>query len=273
MKPALAQVCTLNTPFQQDIEDYAAGKCSAVEIWLGKLETYLESHTVDDVKRLLDEHEMDCPVASFQGGLLSSQGDFRRESWEHFGRRLPILRELGVSTLVIAGDVFGEVEPTLLERTQMSLRQAAELAGQHGVRLAVEFQAGATLGNNLQTMAWLVDQAASPNLGLCLDVFHYYLGPSKAEDLAYVSSDNLFHVQLSDLAGQARELATDGDRILPGDGDFYLEPLLERLRQIEYAGHISVELMNQQIWQVPARSFSEIAMTALRKVLGQASMG
>ncbi len=112
-----------------------------------------------------------------------------------------------------------------------------------------------------------------PSLGLCFDVFHYYSGPSKFEDLAYLSTENLFHVQLSDVAGQPRELVSDGDRILPGDGDFQLAPIIDHLRAIGYAGAVSVELMNPSIWQVPPRQFGEIAMTALRKVLGQASMG
>jgi sugar phosphate isomerase/epimerase len=80
-------------------------------------------------------------------------------------------------------------------------------------------------------------------------------------------------VQLCDLAGAARELATDSDRVLPGDGDILLAPMIDRLRQINYAGYVSVELMNPQIWQVPPLSFGEIAITALRKLLGQAQMG
>ncbi|HEX4149123.1 MAG TPA: sugar phosphate isomerase/epimerase, partial [Pirellulales bacterium] len=150
---------------------------------------------------------------------------------------------------------------------------AAQAAGEQGLRLALEFQAHSTLGNNLQTAAALVGDVASPQLGLCLDVFHYYAGPSKFEDLAYLSPANLFHVQFSDLTDVARETATDGDRILPGDGDFQLGPIVEALTAIGYADYVSVELMNPQIWQVPARQFGEIAMTALRKVLGQASMG
>jgi sugar phosphate isomerase/epimerase len=125
----------------------------------------------------------------------------------------------------------------------------------------------------LQTAVALVADVGSPHLGLCLDAFHYYAGPSKAEDLAYLTPDNLFHVQLCDLAGVPRELATDADRVLPGEGDFQLEPIVERLRAIGYAGYVSVELMNPQIWRIPPLQFGEVAMTALRKVLGQASMG
>jgi 2-keto-myo-inositol isomerase len=154
----------------------------------------------------------------------------------------------------------------------VSLDQAAEKAATFGVRVALEFQAAAKLPNNLQTAASMVAQVGHPLLGLCFDVFHYYTGPSKAEDLNYLSSDNLFHVQLCDLAGAAREVAADSDRVLPGDGDIPLEPIVARLREINYAGYVSVELMNPQIWQVSPRSFGEIAMTALRKTLGLASM-
>ncbi len=45
MIPALSQVCSLPALFEKDIEDYAAGQCRAIEIWLTKLETFLQTHT------------------------------------------------------------------------------------------------------------------------------------------------------------------------------------------------------------------------------------
>ena len=273
MQPALSQICSLNSPFETDIEDYAAGQCRAIELWFGKLETYLQRHSLDDVRRLLGDHEVAAPVASYQGGLLTSQGEAREQHWQSFLRRLDVCRQLGVGTVVVAADIGGPLTQQDIERVQASLREAAQQAERHAVRLALEFQGRAALANNLQTAAALVGAVGSPHLGLCLDVFHYYIGPSKFEDLDYLNGENLFHVQLSDLAGQSRELAVDADRILPGDGDFQLAPLIERLRTIGYSGLVSVELMNPQIWQVPARQFGEIGMTALRKLLGQASMG
>jgi 4-hydroxyphenylpyruvate dioxygenase len=272
MLPCLAQICTLNAPFEQDIADYAAGQCKAVELWFGKLETFLESHAVDDVKRLLDEHEMAAPVASFQGALLTSQGEARHLAWEHFEKRLALCRNLAVRTIVVAGDVMQPLNQQDFDRLMMSLEQAAERATTYGVRVALEFQANAKLPNNLQTATSLVAQINHPLLGLCVDAFHYHTGPSKPEDLNHLTGDNLFHVQVCDLAGTAREMATDSDRVLPGDGDIALRPILERLREINYTGYVSVELMNPQIWQVSPRSFGEIAMTALRKTLGLASM-
>ncbi len=273
MLPALSQVCSLNSPFDRDIDEYAAAKCAAIELWLGKLETYLEGHSVDDVRRLLETHEIAAPVASFQGGLLASQGEARKVHWEHFERRLDLCQSIGVQTIVVAGDIPPPLDEQVVDRVRMSLGLAADRAAEHDMRVAFEFQSNAALANNLQTAAALVAECARPTLGLCLDAFHWYVGPSKTEDLAYLSSENLFHVQLSDLAGVVRELAVDGDRVLPGDGDLPLDAIVESLRQIGYAGVVSVELMNPQIWQIPALQFGEIAMTALRKVLGLASMG
>ncbi len=272
MKPALSQICSLDSPFEKDIEDYAAGQGRAIEIWLTKLETYLQSHSIDDVRRLVDRHEVTLPVASYQGGLLDSQGEKRNEAWSLFTSRLVLCQQLGIGTIVVACDVGAPFKPTAVERIRKSLEQAAQLAADHGRRIALEFQAKSGFANNLQSAAALVAEVASPQLGLCLDVFHYYVGPSKPEDLAYLSNDNLFHVQLCDLAGVPREFATDSDRVLPGDGDIMLEPILNHLQVIGYDGHVSIELMNPQIWRIPALQFGEIAMKSLRKILGQAAM-
>jgi 2-keto-myo-inositol isomerase len=272
MKPALSQVCSLNASFEQDVADYAAGKCPSIELWTGKLDAYLEKHSTDELRRLLEQHEVTAPVASFQGGLLASQGEFRASHWDGFSKRLVQCRELAIGTLVVAADVAGPLSQQDVDRVQVSLSQAAEQAGRHGVRLALEFQSRAAFINNLQTAAALVAETASPHLGICLDAFHYYVGPSKSQDLAYLSPENLFHVQLCDLSGVAREFATDADRILPGDGDLPLAELVARLTEIDYRGCVSVELMNPQIWHIGPLQFGEIAMTALRKLLGQASM-
>ena len=272
MIPTISQVCCLNSSFEKDIEDFAAGHCGSVEVWLTKLENYLQSNSLADVRSLLAIFEMAAPVASFQGGLLTSQGERRKEAWDLYTRRLELCRELQIGTIVVACDIAAPLNQQTLERVQVSLTQVAQEAGRRGLRAALEFQAASALGNNLQTAAALVNEVGSPHLGICFDAFYFYIGPSKLEDLGYLTQQNLFHVQVCDLADTPRELASDSDRILPGEGDIPLAPIVEHLRRIDYRGCVSLELLNPQLWQVPARQLGEIGMTCLRKLLGQASM-
>ncbi len=272
MIPTLAQVCTLPADLAQEVEDYSAGQCRSIELWFGKIESALDTISVPALRQLFERQTIATPVASYQGGLLTSQGDARREHWSLFEKRLILCHELGVQTIILAGDILPPLTQTDLERVQVSLQQAATLAAAQGLRIAFEFQAQAAIANNLQTAVSMISEIGAPNLGICFDLFHYYCGPSKPEDLGLLTNDNLFHVQLCDLLGVAREFATDSDRIVPGDGDIQLQPVIEHLKAIDYRGPVSLELMNPQIWQVSPRSFGEIAMTALRKVLGQAQM-
>lgn len=267
MKPCLSQVCSLNSSFETDVADYAAGQCLAIEVWLTKLETYLETHTIDDARALLEKHQVSTPVASFQGGLLTSQGERRKQAWQLFDQRLDLCQKMGIGILIVAADVGKPLRQEDIQRVRMSLEQVAQQAGPRQLRVALEFQARSAFCNNLQTAAALIAEVGSPHLGLCLDLFHFYVGPSKQEDLEHLSVDNLFHVQLADLADVPRELATDSDRILPGDGDMKLDTIMQHLRHMKYDGHVSIELMNPQIWQINPRQFGEVGMSALDKVM------
>ena len=272
MKPALSTVCSLDSGLETILDDYAAGHCDAVDLWLGHAETYLESHGPGELKGLFESRGITAVAASFQGGLLTSQGDARREHWSHFESRLGLLRELAIPVLVVAGDAFGPLTPQDLSRLSVSLSEAATRAADAGVRLALEFDARASFPNNLQSAVALVEDVGHPNLGVCLDWFHFSVGPSKPLDLYLLSRETLAHVQLSDTADVPREMATDADRILPGEGSSPPDELVQRLVEIGYAGAVSVELHNPRLWRVPPRQFGEIAMTSLRTLLGHASM-
>ena len=273
MKPAVSQVCTLNASFAEDIEDYAAGHCLTIEVWLTKLEEHLKSNSIDEVKRLLEDNGVTTPVASLQGGLFTPESDASRETWQHFEQRLAVCEQLGMQTIVVAGDIGAKPTAEQLQLIQQSLAKMGEAAARHNVRVAIEFQSSAVFANNLETAAAVISECAHESVGICLDVFQLWTGPSRLGDLAYLTSENLFHVQVCDLAGVPRELASDADRILPGEGDLPLSAIIDHLRSINYEGCVSIELMNPQIWQVPPRQFGEVAITAARRLLGMADMG
>jgi sugar phosphate isomerase/epimerase len=269
MKPCISQATTLSTPFEADLPAYARAGWSAVELWLTKLETYLEAHTVAEAKSLLDGEGLTPAAAAAQGGLLLARGAEREAHWEHFRRRLGLLAELGVPTLVVAADFNRDLTPDDYPRAAAALSEAAEAARPAGVTLALEFQKSARFCASLDTTLALVLQSGAAGVGVCLDLFHYYTGPSKFEDLAYLTPANLAWVQVCDLSGTPRELATDGDRILPGEGDFQTGPILDHLGLIGYRGYVSLEVLNPQLWKVAADRVADLGYQALCRTLGR----
>jgi 4-hydroxyphenylpyruvate dioxygenase len=270
MKPCISEAMTMPSSFAQDVACYADAGCVGMEVWLTKLETHLESHPLDDTRKLLGDRGLALAAAAYQGGLLLSQGEQRRAHFEHFRRRLDLCQALGIPTLLVVADFAGAVDPTGLERAVVSLAQAGQWAAACGVRVALEFRGHGAFCASLDTAVALVAQCGEPNVGVNFDVFHYYTGPSKLEDLGLLTRDNLAHVQLCDLAGVPREVAADADRVLPGDGDFRLGPILDQIRATGYDGWVSLELLNPVLWKAKPAQVAEVGLTALRKVLGLA---
>src|SRR5258707_7969186 len=104
MKPCISQATTLPRSFAEDVVDYAAAGCSAMEVWLTKLEQHLESHSAADTRKLLADKGLTLAAGAYQGGLLLSQGEQRRAHYDHFRRRLGLCQEFGIPTLLVVAD-------------------------------------------------------------------------------------------------------------------------------------------------------------------------
>src|SRR5262245_45462811 len=215
MKIAISEATTMSASFDEDLDACAAAGCDALEIWLTKLEKHLEAHSADEARRRLADKGIAPVAASYQGGLLLSQGEARKAHYAHFRRRLELCQTIGIGALLVVADFTARIESTELERAVVSLAQAAQWASGVGVRLPLDFGASVSFCASLDTAVRLVDACGEPNVGVNLDAFHFFTGPSKEADLDLLSPENLAFVQICDLAGVPRELAADADRILP----------------------------------------------------------
>jgi len=269
MTPCISQATTMNTPFEADLTAYGRSGWTVVELWLTKLETYLRDHSIVDARELLRSSGLKAGAAAMQGGLLLSRGAERTAHWEHFQRRLDLLQELEVPVLVVAADFNRELTDDDFPLAASSLAEAGERAGERGVKLALEFQKSARFCASLDTALALVTMCESPHVGVCLDLFHYYTGPSKFEDLADLNRDNLAWLQICDLSGTPRELAGDSDRIFPGEGDFQIEPILDHLGAIGYDGPASLEVLNPHLWAIPVDRVADMGYQAVCRTLGR----
>lgn len=266
MMPAFAQVTLRPQGFAEDVQALSDAGVNAVELWLTKLEQFVQGQSPETARKVLADRGISPVAASYQGGLLAPEPAARKVHRDQFLARLDLCQAVGCPLMTILPELTGTA-PQLAPGTVDRLAEAALWAEGHSMRLALEFRAQVPWVNNLQTALALVEAAGKPNLGISLDLWHFSLGPSKPEDLALLDSSRLFLVQLCDLAGTPRELATDSDRILPGEGDWPLKQLLGHLQAIGYAGPVSLEVPNPRLWQVAPSQVADLGWQALRRIL------
>ena len=129
MTPCISQATTMPASFAEDVENYHAAGCGAIEVWLTKLEQHLEAASVADTRKSLADRGLALPAAAYQGGLLLSQGQERKAHFEHFKRRLDLCASFGISTLILAPDFARTVDAQAIGRAVASLAQAATRSG------------------------------------------------------------------------------------------------------------------------------------------------
>src|SRR5437879_3064990 len=74
MKPCISEATTMPGTFAEDVAAFADAGFTGMEVWLTKLEQHVEAHSVAATRRLLEDRNMALAAASYQGGLLLSQG-------------------------------------------------------------------------------------------------------------------------------------------------------------------------------------------------------
>ena len=116
MKPCISEATTLPAAFAEDVAAYADAGWTAMEVWLTKLEKHLEAHPAADTTKLLADRQMTLAAASYQGGLLLSQGEARRTHFEHFRRRLDLCQSFGAH---VAADAARYQQPACLQCPQI----------------------------------------------------------------------------------------------------------------------------------------------------------
>ncbi|MGQ9554466.1 MAG: sugar phosphate isomerase/epimerase family protein [Anaerolineae bacterium] len=264
MQPCINQATTMTTDFATDMRAYAEAGFESVELWLPKLQQFLDAgSTLEAAESLLRQLGLKAVAACAQGDMLASTGPVRLQALAQLRRFLGMSRALGAETLVVYSESPQKVDESVYEQAVANLAEACDIAAEFGVTIALEFIKGSSLVGSLTTAQWLIERAKRPNLGLLLDTFHFYAGISKMEDLRALDATTLALVHINDAKARQREIWTDADRVLLGEGVLPLREMMTIIKSKGYEGYCSLELFNKSLWDADPFAVARCAHTSL----------
>ncbi|MFE6589115.1 bifunctional sugar phosphate isomerase/epimerase/4-hydroxyphenylpyruvate dioxygenase family protein [Streptomyces sp. NPDC057781] len=167
--------------------------------------------------------------------------------------KFELMRRLGADTVLVCSSVSPHaVDDDALAAEQLS--RLADLAEDHGVRVAYEALAW---GRHISTYdhAWhVVESAGHPALGTCLDSFHILSRGSDPRGIEDIPGEKIFFLQLADAPLLAMDVLqwSRHYRCFPGQGGFDVAGLLRHVLRAGYDGPLSLEVFNDVFRQSEA---------------------
>jgi 4-hydroxyphenylpyruvate dioxygenase len=201
------------------------------------------------------------PFRDFEGVDDATLARNLRRASAKFG----VMRELGADTLLVCSNVAPDAidDP---KRSAAQLRDLADVAAEHDVRIAYEALAWGTHVNDYRDAWRIVELADHPHLGTCLDSFHILSRGSDPAAIEAIPAEKLFFVQIADAPVIALDVLhwSRHHRCFPGQGELDLIGFLDHVRAAGYAGPLSLEVFNDVFRQADPDRIAVDAMRSLR---------
>lgn len=233
--------------FRGSLEGWARAGIRHVELSDSLLDGFLERDSLAAAGRVLPDLGL-VPVSA--AVLLQDiwiPGPERSASLDAWRRRCEQFAGLGVAKIYSPSITNRPVTPDDFAATPDCVREAGDIARQHGLTAMIEFVRTSTHLATLTSALEAIRAADHPSVRPMLDFFHFWSGLSKFGDLDLLRRGELAHAHFQDLLDTPRELIDNDARLIPGDGIAPLERILRKLAEKGYDGALSVELFRADI--------------------------
>jgi len=154
-----------------------------------------------------------------------------------------------------------------LAQAVASVTEVADIAGRHGVRLALEFNSQCEQFNTLERLREVLARARHPHVGLLVDAYHMERSGGQPSDLDDVPATDIAYVQFSDVPRSGLVPGQVLNRLPPGQGSVPFPAFFSAIGRKGYTGYCSYEAPNPAAW---ARDPAEVAREALEATRGVA---
>ncbi|MGZ4282487.1 MAG: sugar phosphate isomerase/epimerase family protein [Gaiellaceae bacterium] len=234
---------------------------SGIGIWHADLEHVLETRTLREVKRVLDDHGLRHLELEFLMEWFLDPGDERRRESD----RTRTLLWRAAAELEAHHVKVGNIPGTPCELPRL-VEAYAELcvdaAEHHDAKVVYEFMPFDVNVHDLDSALALVEGADAANGGLAIDTWHMAklgIGP---DDLRRIPPRHLGWVELSDGAFESLPDLVDetvNHRRLPGEGEFPIREYVAACRAAGYDGPWGVEVLSEELRSLPIEQIFERA--------------
>ena len=272
MKLALNGATTMTADLETDIRSAAAAGFDLVELRSNKLYTYLEGHTVDDLKALLKETGIGVLSINTLEHITWRTAEDYEAIKEECERLSSISAAIGCPYVLSVPGALQQGpktdEQTIAESVR-ALNELADIAEPHGVKIGFEFLGEA--GNSVQTLdlgGKIVDIVGRESVGNVIDTYHFYAGNSSWEALENLDPKKLFIFHINDAEDLPKDQLNDSKRLYPGLGVLPINRMKETLDRIGYTGPASVEIFRPEYWEQDPFEVARMARQAAINVLG-----
>ena len=208
-------------------------------------------------------------VLGTEYGLVFATSDERQRLLDVFRETCEVAVKIGCPIVMCApGQTHGSVA-----LATDNVRAGADIAGEYGLKFAVEFNSQHPVINCTAALREIVQGADRPNCGLLLDAYHLTRCKTGLEaGLADVTAEELYVFQYSDVPPQPElGVRRPVDRLPPGKGLVDWPKLNAILRRIGYNGVLSYEAPNPALWARPPHAVALEGLIASRELFAPPS--
>ena len=272
MTLAIHQNTSNGAGYRKSLEGWARAGIKNVEITNTLLDEFLKTDTLAAAKRVITDLGLNLVQAATGATEIWEPSPNRAAALENLKRRCEMYANIGLGRVYSPTTCTRKITEDDYKAGVDNMREAGEIAKQFHMSLRIEFLRSSTFISTLPTILKMTRAAAHPNIAPMLDLYHFWSGLNKLEDLDALHQGEIAHVHFQDVPDIPRELLDLQTRIIPGDGISPLTRILGKLSERGYAGPLSVELFLPKFQQADPYELAVEIRTKSEAVMRQAGV-
>lgn len=261
MRTGIATVCLSGT-LKEKMQACAIAGFDGIEIFEQDLVT--SPLSPEDVRKMAADLGLGLDLYQPFRDFDSVSEDLLQENLRRADAKFKLMSRLGMDTILVCTNVgTATIDDDDLRAGQLS--RLAELAGNHGVKVAYEALAWGKYVNDYEHAHRLVDTVDHPNLGTCLDSFHILSRDWDTAPIEAIKPEKIFFVQVADAPKLSMDVLSWSRhyRVFPGEGQFELAKFMGHVARAGYSGPVSLEVFNDVFRQSDVERTAVDAMRSL----------